>query len=61
MAQNFEFTNKTQESLAEAIQLAKDYANAQSTLLPFRHKKPNLMFLFQFNHRILLLSSSMKV
>ncbi|KAF5312437.1 hypothetical protein D9619_003271 [Psilocybe cf. subviscida] len=29
MASNMEFTDKTQQSLAEAIQLAKDYANAQ--------------------------------
>ncbi|KAI0076097.1 hypothetical protein K474DRAFT_1772816 [Panus rudis PR-1116 ss-1] len=29
MASNFNFTDKTQESLAAAIQLAKDYANAQ--------------------------------
>ncbi|TFK41163.1 P-loop containing nucleoside triphosphate hydrolase protein [Crucibulum laeve] len=29
MASNFDFTDKTQESLAQAIQLAKDYANAQ--------------------------------
>ncbi|TFK57074.1 hypothetical protein OE88DRAFT_1619147 [Heliocybe sulcata] len=29
MASNFEFTDKAQETLAAAIQLAKDYANAQ--------------------------------
>lgn len=29
MASNFDFTDKTQQSLAAAIQLAKDYANAQ--------------------------------
>lgn len=29
MTSNMEFTDKTQQSLAEAIQLAKDYANAQ--------------------------------
>ncbi|KAL1683956.1 P-loop containing nucleoside triphosphate hydrolase protein [Schizophyllum commune] len=29
MTSNFEFTDKTQETLAAAIQLAKDYANAQ--------------------------------
>ena len=28
MSLNFEFTDKTQETLAAAIQLAKDYANA---------------------------------
>lgn len=28
---NFDFTDKTQESIAAAIQLAKDYANAQGT------------------------------
>jgi hypothetical protein len=26
---NFDFTEKTEESIADAIQLAKDYANAQ--------------------------------
>lgn len=31
MTSNFEFTDKTQETLAAAIQLAKDYANAQGT------------------------------
>ncbi|KAG7099208.1 hypothetical protein E1B28_001075 [Marasmius oreades] len=29
MASNFDFTDKTQQSIAAAIQLAKDYANAQ--------------------------------
>lgn len=29
MASNFDFTDKTQQSLAAAIQLAKDYQNAQ--------------------------------
>ncbi|KIK06999.1 hypothetical protein K443DRAFT_673895 [Laccaria amethystina LaAM-08-1] len=29
MSSNFDFTDKTQQTLAEAIQLAKDYANAQ--------------------------------
>ena len=29
MASSLNFTDKTQESLAAAIQLAKDYANAQ--------------------------------
>jgi ATP-dependent Clp protease ATP-binding subunit ClpB len=29
MTSNMEFTDKTQQSLAEAVQLAKDYANAQ--------------------------------
>ena len=29
MSSNFDFTDKTQESLAAAIQLAKDYSNAQ--------------------------------
>jgi len=28
MSSNFDFTDKTQEALAAAIQLAKDYANA---------------------------------
>ena len=28
MGSNFDFTDKTQETLAAAIQLAKDYANA---------------------------------
>ncbi|KAG6813792.1 hypothetical protein H0H92_007204 [Tricholoma furcatifolium] len=29
MSSNFDFTDKTQQSIADAIQLAKDYANAQ--------------------------------
>lgn len=29
MASNLNFTDKTQESLSAAVQLAKDYANAQ--------------------------------
>ena len=29
MASNFDFTDKAQQSLADAIQLAKDYANSQ--------------------------------
>ncbi|KAG5639244.1 hypothetical protein H0H81_005318 [Sphagnurus paluster] len=29
MAMNFDFTDKTQQSLSDAVQLAKDYANAQ--------------------------------
>ncbi|KAF8898748.1 P-loop containing nucleoside triphosphate hydrolase protein [Infundibulicybe gibba] len=29
MTSNFDFTDKTEQSLAEAVQLAKDYANAQ--------------------------------
>ena len=29
MASNMDFTDKTQQSLSDAIQLAKDYANAQ--------------------------------
>jgi len=29
MASNFDFTDKTQQSLSDTIQLAKDYANAQ--------------------------------
>lgn len=29
MSPNFDFTDKTEETLAAAIQLAKDYANAQ--------------------------------
>lgn len=32
MASSMNFTDKTQESLAAAIQLAKDYANAQGVL-----------------------------
>jgi ATP-dependent Clp protease ATP-binding subunit ClpB len=42
MSSNFDFTDKTQETLAAAIQLAKDYANAHGmhsdyvmTALPF--------------------------
>ncbi len=33
MASSMNFTDKTQETLAAAIQLAKDYANAQGTHL----------------------------
>lgn len=29
MASNFEFTDKTEETVSAAVQLAKDYANAQ--------------------------------
>lgn len=29
LTMNFEFTDKTQESLAAAVQLAKDYSHAQ--------------------------------
>lgn len=29
MTSNMEFTDKTQQSLTDAVQLAKDYANAQ--------------------------------
>lgn len=29
MATNFDFTDKTQQSITDAIQLANDYANAQ--------------------------------
>jgi hypothetical protein len=43
MGSNFDFTDKTQETLAAAIQLAKDYANPQgvhSRLV--RHEKEAL-------------------
>jgi len=35
---NFDFTDKTQESLAAAIQLAKDYSHAQGAPLAFNLK-----------------------
>jgi ATP-dependent Clp protease ATP-binding subunit ClpB len=31
MTSNFDFTEKTEQSIAEAIQFAKDYANAQGS------------------------------
>ena len=31
MASNMDFTDKTQETLGAAIQIAKDYANSQGT------------------------------
>ena len=37
MGSNFDFTDKTQETLAAAIQLAKDHANAHGTFLQLRH------------------------
>lgn len=36
MTSNLEFTDKTQETLAAAIQLAKDYANADGVHLRLR-------------------------
>ena len=35
MSSNFELTDKTQETLAAAIQLAKDYSNAHGTPLNY--------------------------
>jgi hypothetical protein len=36
MASNFDFTDKAQQTLAGALQLAKDYANAQGKVIqPF--------------------------
>jgi hypothetical protein len=32
MSSNFDFTDKAQESISAALQLAKDYANAQGIL-----------------------------
>lgn len=32
MTSNMEFTDKTQQTLSEAVQLAKDYAHAQGML-----------------------------
>jgi hypothetical protein len=43
MTSNMEFTDKTQQCLAEAIQLAKDYANAQG------------FYSFFFTHILLLI------
>lgn len=40
MGSNFDFTDKTQETLAAAIQLAKDYANAHGTHLNYVMKGP---------------------
>ena len=37
MGSNFDFTDKTQETLAAAIQLAKDYANAHGMHSRLRH------------------------
>ena len=38
MTSNFDFTDKTQESLAAAVQLAKDYANAHGMHPRLRHR-----------------------
>lgn len=32
MTSNFDFTDSTQKSINDALQLAKDYANAQGTV-----------------------------
>ena len=41
MAANFEFTDKTQTTIESAVQLAKDYANAQGMLsFPFEYTPP---------------------
>jgi len=32
MTSNYEFTDKTQESILAAVQLAKDHAHAQGTI-----------------------------
>ena len=45
MAANFEFTDKTQTTIESAVQLAKDYANAQGMLsLPFEYTPPSDIF-----------------
>jgi len=46
MTSNMDFTDKTQQCLAEAIQLAKDYANAQGTLFLLVTLILLLIFLF---------------
>jgi hypothetical protein len=50
MTSNFDFTNKAEQSIADAIQLAKDYANAQCHLLfPISRSFVHQLTLFLFS------------
>jgi len=43
MGSNFDLTDKTQETLGAAIQLAKDYSNAHGMHFRLRHSRKKLL------------------
>ena len=46
MTSNLDFTDKSQETLAAAVQLAKDYANASGVHPQLRHRTRSSLIFF---------------